>query len=85
MRVGRVSSATSKLLIASGADGNGVLHGSEARGVERAHVEDVHALHLSENLETLDTGGLLEIGGNGAGLSARTVEILLALDLCSPR
>lgn len=82
VRVGREASAASELLLAGRSDEDGVLHRSEAGGVERAHVEDVDALHLTENLETLETGGLLEIGGDGAGLGTRTEEILLALDLC---
>lgn len=53
-----------------------------AGGIEGAHVEDVDALHLSENLETLETGGLLEIGGDAAGLGTRSVKVILALDLC---
>lgn len=85
MRVGRVASATGKLLLTGRADDERLFHGSLARGVEGGHVEDVDALHLSEDLETLETGGLLEVGGDGAGLSAGTVEILLALDLCSTR
>lgn len=85
MRVGRVAGAAGKLLLAGRADHERLFHGSLARGVEGGHVEDVDALHLSENLETLETGGLLEIGGDGTGLSTGTVEILLALDLCSPR
>lgn len=83
--VGGEAGTTGKLLVTSRADGDGVLHGTLARGVERAHVENVNALHLSENLETLDTGGLLEIGRHGTRLSTRTVEILLALDLYSTR
>jgi len=80
--VGRVASAAGELLLAGRADGNGVLHGALAAGVEGAHVEDVDALHLAENLQTLKTGGLLEIGGDGAGGGARAEEVVLALDLC---
>jgi len=55
---------------------------TEARGVERAHVEDVDALHLAENLETLETGGLLDVGGDGAGAGAGADQVILRLDLC---
>lgn len=76
------TSAASKLLITGGAEGDGVLHSAQTAGVEGTHVEDVDALHLTQDLETLQTGSLLEIGGDGAGLGARTEEVLLALDLC---
>lgn len=54
---------------------------TEARGVERAHVEDVDAVHLAEDFETLETGRLLEVGGDGAGLGTGTEEVGLRLDL----
>lgn len=81
MRVGRVASAAGVLLLAGGADHDGVLHGSLAAGVEGAHVENVDALHLSEDFETLETGGLLEVGGHGAGLGTRSAEVILGSDL----
>lgn len=83
--VDRVSGAAGKLLVAGGADQDGVFHGSQAGGVKRAHVEDVDALHLAENFQTLQTGGLLEVGGNGTGGGARAKEILLGPDLCSAK
>ncbi|KAK1241920.1 hypothetical protein MKX07_007743 [Trichoderma sp. CBMAI-0711] len=78
-----VAGAAGKLLVAGGAHQNGVVQGSLAARVEGAHVEDVDALHLSENLETLETGGLLEVGGDGAGLGAGAEEVVLGLDLCN--
>lgn len=75
--------AAGELLLAGGADDDGVLHRAQAAGVEGAHVEDVDALHLTQDLETLETGGLLEVRGDGAGLGAGTEQVLLALDLCS--
>jgi hypothetical protein len=81
VRVGRETSATSELLLASRSNHDGVLHRSEAGGIERAHVENVNTLHLTENLQTFETGGLLEIGGDGTGGGTRTEEILLSLDL----
>jgi hypothetical protein len=59
-----------------------VLQRTETAGVERPHVEDVDALHLSEDFETLQTGGLLGIGGDGTGLRTRWQQVLLCLDLC---
>lgn len=82
VRVGGETGATGKLLITGGPDGDGVLDCAKAAGVEGAHVEDVDALHLTEDLETLKTSGLLEVGGNGAGLGTGAEKVVLALDLC---
>jgi hypothetical protein len=52
-------------------------------GIKRAQVEDIHALHLSKNFETLKTSGLLEVGGHGTGCgTGRGKKVLLAGDLC---
>lgn len=83
MGVGGEASATGELLLTGGADGDGVLQCAQAAGVEGRHVENIDALHLTENLKTLETSGLLEIGGDGTGLGTRTVEVVLALDLCN--
>ena len=77
------ASAAGKLLITSRADGDGVLHGAQAAGVEGTHVENVDTIHLAENLETLQTGSLLEIRGDGTGLSTGAEKVLVGLDLCS--
>lgn len=82
MGVDGEASATGELLVTGRSDDNGVIHRAEAGGVERSHVEDVDTLHLSENLETLKTGSLLEIGRDGTGSGARTDKVLLSLDLC---
>lgn len=50
--------------------------------IKRAHVEDVHTLHLSKDFQTLETSRLLEIGGHGTGLSALGHKVVLASDLC---
>ena len=78
--VGRISSATGKLLITSTPHGDRVLHRSLAAGIKRPHVEDIDTLHLSENFETLETSGLLKIGRDGSGLGTRTKQILLSSD-----
>lgn len=80
--VGGEAGATSELLLTSGSDHDGVLHRAEAAGVKRAHVEDVDTLHLYENLETLQTSGLLEVGGDGSGLGTGAEKVVLGLDLC---
>jgi hypothetical protein len=52
-----------------------------AGGIKGTHVEDVNALHLSDEFQTLETGGLVEIGGNGTGLGTGSKEVVLDLDL----
>lgn len=54
-----------------------------AGGIKRAHVEDVDALHLSDKLQTLETGGLDVVGRDGTGLGTRGDQVLLSLDLCN--
>lgn len=53
-----------------------------AGGIEGLHVEDVNTLHLTQDLQSLETGGLLEIRGHGAGRGAGADEVLWLLDLC---
>jgi hypothetical protein len=84
VRVGRDTGATGILLVTSRADEDGVLHGSKTVRGERPHVEDIDALHLSENFETLHTGGLLEIRGDGTGRGTGSDEVIDGLDVCFP-
>ena len=49
--------------------------------VEGLHVKDVDALHLSEDFETLETGGLVNVGGDGTGLGTSGHKVVLILDL----
>jgi hypothetical protein len=56
---------------------------TKTAGVEGPHVEDIDALHLSEDFETLETGRLLGVGGNGTGLSTLGDEVLHGLDRCT--
>lgn len=51
-------------------------------GIQRPHVEDVNPLHFPQNLNTLETSRLLEIGGDGAGLGTLGEEVVSTLDLC---
>lgn len=53
-----------------------------AGGIEGAHVEDVNSLHLSDEFQTLETSGLVDVGGNGTGLSTGGEKVILNLDLC---
>jgi hypothetical protein len=56
---------------------------TETAGVQWPHVEDVNALHLSEDFETLETGGLLGIGRNRTRLRTGWEKISLGFDLCT--
>jgi hypothetical protein len=56
---------------------------TKTAGVEGPHVEDVDALHLSEDFEALETGRLLGVGGDGTGLSTLGDEVLHGLDRCA--
>jgi hypothetical protein len=58
------------------------LQRTETAGVQWPHIEDVDTLHLSENFETLKTGRLLGIRGNGTGLGTGWEKVGLGLDLC---
>lgn len=55
------------------------------RGIQRPHVENVIALHLAQQFQTLQTGRLVEIRRDGAGLGTRSEQIVLSLDLCERR
>lgn len=48
--------------------------------IQRLHVEDINTLHLSENLKTLETGGLFDIGGDSTRSSTWGHKVGLALD-----
>lgn len=82
VRVGRVARATGILLLAGGSHQDGLLQRAQTAGIQWPHVEDVDTLHLSENLKTLNTGGLLEVGRDGTGGSTGADEIIYGLDVC---
>jgi hypothetical protein len=56
-----------------------------AASVQRPHVENINTLHLSEDLETLQSSRLLEVGRNGSGSGAGSEQVFLAADLYSPK
>lgn len=53
-----------------------------AGSIQWLHVEDINALHLSQDFETLESGRLLEIGGDGPWRSTGANEIFFGLDFC---
>lgn len=80
--VGRIAGAASVLLVTSRLDQNRVVQSSLPRCVQRAHVEDINALHLSEDFQTLQTSGLLDIGRDGTSGSTGSDKVILGLDIC---
>jgi hypothetical protein len=65
MAIRRRSRTASILLITARADHDRVVEGAAPRRIQRPHVEDIDALHLTQDLETLQTGRLFEIGRHG--------------------
>lgn len=55
-------------------DLDGVVGGAEVGHLERLHVEDIDTLELAEQLETLETGSLLLVGGHLTLLGALTLD-----------
>lgn len=55
---------------------------TSAGGVQWSHVEDINALHLSEDFESLETGGLVQIGGDGTSGGSGGKKVLFGLDIC---
>jgi len=81
VRINRETSASEVLFLAHRLNDNWVLHGSETGSIQWLHVENVDSLHLTQDFETLQTGGLLEIGWYGTWGGTRADKILLGLDL----
>jgi hypothetical protein len=81
VRVSRAASATNILLVTERANDDGFLHGAGSACVEGLHVENVDTLHLSEDFETLETGGLVDVGGDGTGLGTGGHKVMLVYDL----
>lgn len=52
-----------------------------AGSIQRPQVEDVNALHFTDEFETLETSGLFDIAGDGTGLSTGGDEVFFGLNL----
>lgn len=50
--------------------------------IQRPHVENIHTLHLSEDLQSLKTSCLLKVGRNGTGLGAWWEKVVFGFDAC---
>lgn len=55
---------------------------TDAAGVQRPHVEDVDALHFTEDFEAFETRGLLEVCGDGTGFTALGQKVVFVGDFC---
>ena len=53
-----------------------------ARSVQRLHIEDIHALHLPQDLQALQARRLLDIRGHGADRAAGGQEVAFRLHVC---
>jgi hypothetical protein len=51
------------------------------RRIQRPHVKDVDALHLAEQLETLETRRLVHVRRHAAGLGAGAEQVPARLDV----
>jgi hypothetical protein len=58
------------------------LHTSTA-SIQRLHIKDVDAVHLAQDLKSLQTSALLEVGRDGAGRSSGREEVRVVLNLYS--
>lgn len=81
MRIRRHARAPTILLLAKALNHDRVLDRPQPVRRQRLHVENVNPLHLAENLETLETGRLLDVGGHGAGLGSLGKQVGFGLDL----
>jgi hypothetical protein len=53
-----------------------------SRRIERLHVKDIDTLHLSQDFESLETSGLIQIGRDRTDCRTGTDQIILGFDLC---
>jgi hypothetical protein len=81
MRVCRRACASDLDLITCRLHHDWVFKGAQSACVERSHVEDINPLHLSQNFQTFQTGGLLEVGRDGTTGSSGRKQIGLGFDL----
>jgi len=54
-----------------------------AASIQRLHIEDIHSIHLAQDLESLQTRALLEVGRDGTWRSSRCEEVRFVLNLYS--
>jgi hypothetical protein len=55
-----------------------------ARSIQWLHIKNINALHLPQNLESLQSGRLLQVRGHRCDCCSGTDEVCLILDFCVP-
>lgn len=85
VRIRRDARAPAILLVAETSHHDWIVQRALAVGREGLHIEDVDPLHLTQDLETLETGRLLQIIRDSAGRGAGGKEVGFVLDFCSER
>jgi len=76
MRIGGEASASNNAFRIEGLDFDGVGRRANTASVQGLHVEDVDALHATQELVALQASGLLSVARDGLRvLRARTVEL----------
>ena len=81
MAICGIARAARILLIAEAPDNNRIVERAHATCIQRLHVEDIDILHLTQDLESIQARGLLEVGRDGARSGAGREEILFRGDL----
>lgn len=81
--VDREARATEVLFRTERLDPDRLLECAQSAGVQRPHVEDVDPLHLTQHLESLETGRLFEIRRDRAWCRTGGQEVCLACDFCT--
>lgn len=56
-----------------------------SRSVQGPHVENVNALHFTDEFETLETGGLVDVRGDSSGLGTGGHQVFFGFDFCDIR
>lgn len=82
VRIGRAAGAPAILLVTETLHMDRVVQCAQTVRWERLHVENVDALHLSEDFETLQTSGLLDVGRYCTRLCTFRHQVGIGVDFC---
>ena len=80
MTICGIPRASAVLLVPRTPHDDRIVHRPQATSIERLHVEDIDALHLAEDFETIEACCLFEVGGDGAWRSAGWEKVFFRLD-----